>query len=594
MKISRFLLFGSLAGLVLAPIPIEGLSQAETRPEYTITVQPGKSIQAAIDAAPAGAVICLGEGEWLENIKITKSLTLKGQGSGRSVIRAKEEDQPVVRISSPEEIYVVIEKLAMTGAEDWLDGCGIIVEGTAQAIIIGSTVYGNVVGIKLLGSAQATITESTVSENEFGIWLEDSAQATISGNTVSGNKYGIVIWRSAQATISGNVIAGNSGSGVIFFSTGEVRGEGNEMRANGVDLMGDLPGALRLPLVEATEAEIVFPDGRYPTLQHAVDALLPKGRLILQGGEYEAGLTITKELTIVAQEGAEVTLRARSRGAPVLSLVRGAKLSATGLKVTGGSHGFLLEADAQVTITGSTVSENEYGIVLRGMAQVTITDSTVFRNGGNGIVLTGSAQATITKSTVSENGHDIWRGGNAQDRYGIWLGGTAQATIIGSTVSKNSLGILLEDSAQATITDTTVFGNGGNGIVLMGSAQATITGSSVFGNGYSSWLLLDRYGIWLGDTAQATIIGSPVSRNAWFGIVLGGSAQATIEENEIFANKLYGVALGESPCFSTVQVFTGYVTGKANIILDNLEGDVCPPELSFLITEEGGELDRRQ
>jgi nitrous oxidase accessory protein len=44
----------------------------------TVTVQAGESIQAAIDAAEEGAVVCLAEGTWEENIEIGKGLTLRG------------------------------------------------------------------------------------------------------------------------------------------------------------------------------------------------------------------------------------------------------------------------------------------------------------------------------------------------------------------------------------------------------------------------------------------------------------------------------------------------------------------------------------
>jgi len=43
--------------------------------ECTVIVQPGESIQAAIDQAQEGDVICLAEGTWVENVKIEKSLT---------------------------------------------------------------------------------------------------------------------------------------------------------------------------------------------------------------------------------------------------------------------------------------------------------------------------------------------------------------------------------------------------------------------------------------------------------------------------------------------------------------------------------------
>ena len=554
----------------------------EEQPPCTVIVQPGESIQAAIDAAPEGAVICLAKGEWEENIKIRKSLTLRGQSPEQTVIRAKAWGQPVVRISSSEEIHVVIEKLTVTGAKGQPDGHGIIVEG----------------------SAHATITGCTVSKNERdGIELRDSAQTSITGCTVSGNGYGIWLRDSAQATISGNVIEGNSGYGILSWSTGEVRGEENRLRDNGVDLGGNLPGTLRLPLVEATEVEILFPDERYPTLQHAVDALLPGGRLSLQKGEYTASLTITKELTVAAQEGAEVTLRARKEETPVLSLVGGAKLSARGLKVIGGWQGLLLGADAQATITGCTVSGNGYGIWLWGSSQATITGCSVSGNGFDGIELVDLAQATITQTTVSKN------------FVGIQLWGLAQATITGCTVSENRWnGIVLSGSAQATITESTVSGNEEDGVGLYELAQAAISGCTVSGNTWDGIELVDsaqatitgstlsengRDGIRLLGSGQATISGCTVSGN-WYGIRLGNLAQATIEGNKIFGNKGYGVVLWERPCFDIDWKFEGYLTGRANTIPGpdepegNKGGAVCPDDLSFLATEEGGELDRRE
>ena len=58
-----------------------GTAAAEETPSCTITVQPGESIQAAIDAAPEGALICLASGEWQENLTISKSLTIRSQGT---------------------------------------------------------------------------------------------------------------------------------------------------------------------------------------------------------------------------------------------------------------------------------------------------------------------------------------------------------------------------------------------------------------------------------------------------------------------------------------------------------------------------------
>jgi hypothetical protein len=53
-------------------------------------------------------------------------------------------------------------------------------------------------------------------------------------------------------------------------------------------------------------------------------------------------------------------------------------------------------------------------------------------------------------------------------------------------------------------------------------------------------------------------------------------------------------------CFDTNDLFTGYVTGKNNIIPESDEPDgneesaFCPDKLSFLTSKQGGELDRRE
>lgn len=57
-----------------------------------IVVAAGESIQAAIDKAPAGAVIRLREGEWKERIVINKPVTIEGAGWEKTLIKP---DQPV-------------------------------------------------------------------------------------------------------------------------------------------------------------------------------------------------------------------------------------------------------------------------------------------------------------------------------------------------------------------------------------------------------------------------------------------------------------------------------------------------------------------
>jgi nitrous oxidase accessory protein NosD len=67
-----FVVLAIAASSQIGPV---GVAQADC----TVTVEPGQSIQEAINKAPAGAVICLTAGTWQENVVIEKSLTLRGE-----------------------------------------------------------------------------------------------------------------------------------------------------------------------------------------------------------------------------------------------------------------------------------------------------------------------------------------------------------------------------------------------------------------------------------------------------------------------------------------------------------------------------------
>lgn len=614
------------------------------RYDCAVTVRPGESIQAAIDAAEVGAVICLARGEWAESIVIEKSLTLVGRGVGRTIIDVGLAVQPVVGVSGrgAESVDVELKGVTITGgglgsgveisgrasvairdchisgraygvvisdsASLTLAGCtisnspqrGVFLTDSARALITGSRIVGNRrFGIWVDGSAHAALLDSEVSANgSHGLWLRDGAQvefadcsvsdnlghgiwltgqsaaqllrgqvsgnsergimaegstsveladssvlsnwhgievasvarASVTGSTVSGSRFdGVRVRDYAHATISACVISSNrrgvwlggeakadisdclvednAGYGVFSWYRADSSGGGNLFRGNGVDLGGNLSWELRLPLTEPTESEISWPDDRYDSLQEAVDALVAGGKLLLEPGEYTAGLTIGKELVIDGGEG-QVALRAKTDVLPVLSLVDGADLHLLGATITGGAEGLLISGTARAVLVGCTVAQN-----------------------ADGINLSHSPSLEVVGCRITGN-----------ERYGIFAGGVAQVTVVGCDISSNhESGFAATDFAQATIMDSMVTNNGPAG-----------------------------------------------------GILLWGSCQATLEGNTISENHGFGVAIHGVPCFhQRPWLFRGRISGGANVFEANRRADVCPPELEFLSTADGGEWDQR-
>lgn len=158
-----------------------GLMAQET---CTVTVQPGQSIQAAIDAASPGDVICLSPSEWEENLVIGRSLTLRAAETAsepQAVIRSAREGWPVIFIRSEEPIDVIIQGLKITGGSD---------------IVTNRNLSGSValLGISVHGKAAAMIDNNTISDNGHDILMFCSSQAMITGNVIRNNEgYGVAL-----------------------------------------------------------------------------------------------------------------------------------------------------------------------------------------------------------------------------------------------------------------------------------------------------------------------------------------------------------------------------------------------------------------
>ncbi len=254
-------------------------------------VNPTLKIQGAVNAALSGDAINVATGTYRENVKVDKSLTVKGAGSARTIVDGnkagsvfmvgKGNANAVVRLSGMTikngkadygaGIYnngkLTVASCAISENKAWYGG-GIRNYGTLT--VTGSTISANSClktkiiygsggasweypgsGGGIYNSGIATITGSTISKNsalEDGGGIYNSGTVTITGSTLSGNSligsirynsYGGGIYNKGTMTVTSSTISGNyatHGGGIANSGTATVKSSkisGNTVKYKG-------------------------------------------------------------------------------------------------------------------------------------------------------------------------------------------------------------------------------------------------------------------------------------------------------------------------------------------------------------------------
>jgi nitrous oxidase accessory protein NosD len=219
---------------------------------FTCTVQvvAGQSIQAAIDAAPTGATVCVGPGTYRENLLIAKNgITLKGAGPGATVLQPPAQPVPVclklffppvdyennglngicvADVDPQGNILRVVNNVRVTGftIQDF-PGVGIVFAGTNRPRADHNVAANNAsYGITAFGSTHGQFEyNTTYGSHDAGFYVGNSPEADfrIQYNTAFDDLWGILVRDSAIGRVTDNLLQGSC-AGLVFLNTGTVSG----------------------------------------------------------------------------------------------------------------------------------------------------------------------------------------------------------------------------------------------------------------------------------------------------------------------------------------------------------------------------------
>jgi parallel beta-helix repeat protein len=237
----------------------------------------GQSIQAAIDAAPTGATVCVGPGIYRENLLIAKDgITLKGAGPGATVLQPPAQPVPaclklffhpvdyennglngicVADVDTQGNLLRVVNDVRVTGftIQDF-PGVGIVFAGTNRPRADHNVAANNAsYGITAFGSTHGQFEyNTTYGSHDAGFYVGDSPEANfrIQYNTAFNDLWGILVRDSARGRVTDNLLQGNC-AGLVFLNTGTISGVHHWLASHNIAAgnnnfcpAGDLPFAL--------------------------------------------------------------------------------------------------------------------------------------------------------------------------------------------------------------------------------------------------------------------------------------------------------------------------------------------------------------
>lgn len=545
------------------------LTSCRKEPMDRVQVVPGDSIQRAINRVANGAVILLAPGNYKEDLKIKKSLILRGQGESLEEVSISGASvSHIIRIDCDEHCEVAIENLSLYAFRDVvphysehrlthvdaLFGEGVSVYGNSKVTIDRVRFIGNrtsyralqtLCGLEVNDSAKAIVRDSMLSHTgDWALKASDSAQVTLIGTTVtSGEGEGLRAHDSARLTLRNATISNHEDTGLVVMDTANVTIVDSTISGNG-----------RNGLTVYDRAQVEVENSRFIDNYHfgvLVDSDDAKiegtGNTMRDNGVDLAGYApACLRKPLVAETEKELVHVPKD----YQTLQQGIDAVAPGGTVTVDSGRFSggITVWKPVLIRGAdtTLEARKGGAVIsviEGIGEVYIT----------GLALEGVEGWTPTVLTyITEAGLKVW-GENivlqecsvSSCKVGVDVGATAHASIQGFYTDEIEYGLWIEEAADVSIRDSTLQGYTYCGIKVHDSAKLTLEDSNITGREVSFGKEARRIGISVDGSAKVTVVDSDISSNYLAGVYASELSKLAIQGSTISYNWIAGIQMSE-------------------------------------------------
>ena len=626
--------FSFLGLMVLALATLLGCSAQRATPSG-LSLRPGESLEEAIARAPEGAIIVLSPGKYQANLRLEKSVTIRGAGPETTVIQAFSPGPPVVWVLGKAKVR--LENLRIEGGRGGftsleLSSAGILVQDEAQIELQTVKIAQNMAsGIFARDQARLSLRDVEILENSrYGLEIYGQVQVFAERAWVYGNKMGGV-WAAGEGRLEleGSRVEKNLGPGFWIRESAKVRLWEAELREN------QGPGlSLRDSGEAQVSASLVFGHGEAGALLSDEAVLYAYGTIFeanWKGLEIRGGKAFLEGCTILRNRWDGVVVRGKAEIRVERSRFLegvGSGISASGWArvevlnsffegfTVAGIFGF---SNVPVHGEGNEFERNGVpllGNVEEGVRKPKVASSREFLEfpdpafsdlqeavdallpGGVLTLLPGRYPAGIVVDKPLEiqgNGEAVFVGsknapalalvGGAKLRLsgvhvtggseGLAMGADSVAELIQCAFRENELGIILWHNAHLYAFQTVISQHPQGGIWLWDESQAILEEVTLLQN--------ELCGICAGGQSSLVLRKSTVSENRGHGgLLLRDFAEVEVWESVFSRNSGYGVSVQHPSCGCPGPGFFGKVSGGGNEFAENYKGPTCPADLIFL------------
>lgn len=438
------------------------------------------SIQDAINASFPGDTVFVYNGTYLENVIVSKSISLTGEGRDVTTIDGGETG-PVVNITS-----------------DWVNVTGFTITNG------GSGIWED--ALSMWYSSNCRVEANNISSNRrVGIFVRYSSNTTIHGNVVSRNLHGIYVSESNDNIITDNVASNNSGYGILIGLSNRHYLSGNTLSDNEIGIyLSTSTNAVLKDNSMVNDGMQIASGGWFDTLNtHDIDTSnTVNGKPVIYwknttGGTIppDAGQIFLVNSTDVLIENVNI-----SRCYSGVKLAYTSRIVIANLSISDVSWaGVSLDWTDNVTIVSANVSGTSSGIFVGyGNDNTTIVNSTG-KDNLRDIDILASDHTTIANNTLSGYGWGVYfrltsrsnvitNNTIISEEDGMYLHWTLNSTVSGNNISSSSNnGIELSYSHGNSIFNNTMWMNLGYGMRLEGSNDNKIHHNRFYGNGQNAY-----------------------------------------------------------------------------------------------------------